>query len=272
MIEFDLSLLLYGLVIGLAAGVAAGIIAGLSGLGGGLIYVPLFYLCLPAGSSGVALPVFASMVAVIATSFFSARSHWRLGHIDRPALSLLLPGLAVGAAIGLWSTLRLPETSVLLGLAALNGWVAYDYGRSFTLGKRSQPLPLSLLSGPIGFISGMFGIGGGTMLVPLLRRMLPLRSAVGTAAACGLAIATASVGLNLLLESEWRLLLGEQQLLLLGVAIGVIAAVPLATRWSAGMHERIAETTLQVVLKGLFLLLSAGLLVAALLSLPSLSG
>jgi len=268
MTEFDLPMLLYGLLIGLTAGTAAGVIAGLSGLGGGLIYVPLFYLCQPNASGGIALPVFASMVAVIVTSFFSSRSHWRLGHVDRQALLQLLPGLAIGAGVGLWSTLHLPETSVLLGLAALNGWVAYDYGRPLTAGKRLQPMPLSIFSGPIGFISGMFGIGGGTMLVPLLRRMLPLRSAVGTAASCGLAIAATSVLLNLLLEPDWRVVLGEKALLLAGAGIGIVSVLPLATRWSAGLHERVAEATLQTALKSLFLLLSIALLVAALLSLP----
>lgn len=268
MIESGLLLLLYGMLIGLAAGAIAGAIAGLSGLGGGLIYVPLFYLCLPAAGSGIALPVFASMAAVIATSFFSARSHWRLGHVDRQALLQMLPGLAIGAGIGLWSTLRLPETSVLLGLAALNGWVAYDYGRTPNLKNRPRPMPLSPLSGPIGFISGMFGIGGGTMLVPLLRRMLSLRLAVGTAAACGLVIAASSVFFNLLLEPDWRVVLGEKVWLLIGLAVGVVAVLPLATRWSAGLHERIPEVTLQALLKSLFLLLSITLLVAALLSLP----
>lgn len=269
MIESGLPLLLYGLLIGLVAGAIAGSIAGLSGLGGGLIYVPLFYLCLPAGDNGIALPVFASMIAVIITSFFSARSHWRLGHVDRQALSQLLPGLAIGAGLGLWSTLRLPETSVLLGLAALNGWVAFDYGRELQpTGRRNRTPSLSIFSGPIGFVSGMFGIGGGTMLVPLLRRILPLRSAVGTAAACGLAIATASVTLNLLLEPDWHLLLGERLPLLAGVGIGVIAVLPLATRWSAGLHSSIAESNLRQLLKGLFLLLSAGLLAAAATSLP----
>ena len=128
--EFDLSLLIYGLLVGLCAGSVAGTIAGLAGLGGGLIYVPVYYAMMPGAGDSVALPVFASMVAITITGFFSARAHFRLGHISREALNHLLPGLIIGAAVGLWSTLRLPETLVLLGLAALNGWVAFDYGRT----------------------------------------------------------------------------------------------------------------------------------------------
>lgn len=268
MAEFDLSPLLYGLFIGLTAGALAGSIAGLSGLGGGLIYVPLFYASMPeTGQSGMALPIFASMVAIIITGFFSARSHWRLGHVDQNALQQLLPGLAIGAGLGLWSTLRLPETSVLLGLAALNAWIAYDYGRRIEQPIRRPSLHLPIISGPIGFVSGLFGIGGGTMLVPLLRRLLPLRFAVGTAAMSGLAIAIAAVLLNLVLESGWWGLLARQWLLLAGIGAGLLLALPASTRWSARLHDNIDEPALQVWLKGLFVLLSAGLFIAAVVSL-----
>lgn len=52
-----LPLLFYGLLIGVSAGAIAGAMAGLSGLGGGLIYVPLFYACMPAAGGSMALPV-----------------------------------------------------------------------------------------------------------------------------------------------------------------------------------------------------------------------
>lgn len=206
------------------------------------------------------------MVAIMITGFFSARSHWRLGHIDRKALRQLLPGLTIGAGLGLWSTLRLPETSVLLGLSAVNGWIAWDYGRRFG-SSAFRPMPLAGLSGPIGFVSGMFGIGGGTMLVPLLRRMQPLRYAVGTAAVCGMAIATSSVLLNLALEASWRTLLAPQLPFLAGTGIGIVMALPFASRWSAGLHSSMSEAALQGMLRGIFMLLSAGLFLAALASL-----
>ncbi|TLS68625.1 sulfite exporter TauE/SafE family protein [Mariprofundus erugo] len=260
-------LLLYGLLIGLFAGALGGTLAGLAGVGGGLVYVPLFYALLPAQQGqGMALHIFASFVAIIITGFFSARSHWRLGHIDRQTLSQLLPGLIIGAIIGLWSTLRLPEAAVLLGLAALDAWIAFDYGRTIPPDADRRP-SLRLFSGPIGLASGALGIGGGTMLVPLLRRHLILRHAVGTSAACGFVMALTAVTANLLAEPDWHELMISQWPQLLGIWLGIALILPRCSHWSARLHQVSGEQNLRLALKILFFLLSACLLLAATIAL-----
>jgi len=258
---FDPLLLGYGLLVGLVAGAAGGLLAGLAGLGGGLIYVPVFYAMMPEGTGGMSAPVMASMGAIVFTGFFSARAHWRLGHVDMNVFRQLIPGLMLGAALGLWLTLRIPEAVVLAGLALLDGWIARDYGRDVRPGGAS-PSP-GLYAGPVGYISGMLGIGGGTMLVPLLRRLLPLRKAVGTSAMCGVVMAASAVTVNLLLEAGWRTVLGDQILFLTGAWSGILLMLPRATRWSASLHATFAEETVRLSLKALFATLSAGLFLAA---------
>jgi len=262
MAEIDLFLLLYGLIIGLGAGVIGGTLAGLAGVGGGLIYVPLFYALMPTTGESIAIHVFASMVAIIITGFFSARAHWRLQHVDRDSLTQLLPGLVIGASLGLWSTLLLPQVLVLLGLAGLNALVAHDYGKSETQRKNNRP-SLRLLSWPIGYLSGLLGIGGGTMLVPLLRRHIDLRHAVGTSAACGAIMAASAVTLNLSMESDWHGLLMKHYSLLAGTWLGVLLILPPTTSWAAGLHVSVADKLLRLILKAAFSLLSLGLLSAA---------
>jgi len=266
--EFDLYLLGYGLLVGLFAGAAGGLLAGLAGLGGGLIYVPVFYALMPEGSGAtsgiISAPVMASMGAIVVTGFFSARAHWRLGHVDMDAFRQLIPGLILGASLGLWLTLKIPETVVLAGLALLDGWVAYDYGRDVrTHGIVS---PLGLYAGPIGYVSGTLGIGGGTMLVPLLRRLLPLRLAVGTSAMCGLVMAAVAVMINMLLEADWQTVLGSQRSFLAGAWLGILLIIPRTTHWSASLHAMFTGEAMRLLLKILFSALAGGMCLAALWS------
>ncbi|MDQ6987496.1 MAG: TSUP family transporter [Mariprofundaceae bacterium] len=272
--EGDLLLLFSGLTAGLLGGALGGALAGLAGIGGGLIYVPIFYAFLSHNlsnssphnashqESAMAVAVFASMLAIVATGFASARTHWRLGHIDAACCQKLLPGLIIGAAFGLMLTLHVSAALVLAGLALLDGWLAWDYGR--IVKSRPESTPLGLASVPIGYLSGSLGIGGGTMLVPLLRRALPLRIAVGTSAFCGMLMVFSALLLNLLLVDDWLRLLQTPMFFLLGAAIGLALTLPLVSAWAARLHVRMDETNMRLLLRLLFILLAAVLALAAL--------
>lgn len=262
---FEPDMLIYGLMLGLCAGALAGVLAGLAGVGGGLIYVPLFYAFLPTHGDGMALYIFASMVAIVMTGFFSARAHWRLGHVDNKLFAALLPGLIFGAGLGLWSTLRLPAEVILLALAALDGWVARDYGRRVDAGREPRPSP-RLFSAPIGYLSGALGIGGGTMLVPLLRRHAALRVAVGTSAACGFFMAAAAVSVNLLAEADWQALLLAHWPSLAGLWLGIAVGLPFCSGWAARLHAGMGEDGLRIALRFVFIALACSLLLAAIVA------
>jgi len=263
--EFDLPLFMFGLAVGLGAGLLGGLMAGLAGVGGGLIYVPVFYVLMPGNIDGMGIYIFASLVAVMMTGFVSSRSHWRLGHIDKPSLALLLPGLIIGAALGLWSTLHIPGIWILVALAALNAWVAFDYHRPLQ-SNTSTKMAFTRYAAPIGYLSGVLGIGGGTILVPLLRRSLALRYAVGSSAVCGFMMAFGAVLMNMMLESHWHDLLSVQGLFLLGTWVGIMSILPASVAWSAQLHDTISEERLRMFLKVMFSILSLSLLLAAYLS------
>lgn len=264
--ELEFATLLYGLIVGLGAGMIGGLLAALAGVGGGLIYVPLFYALMPSNSESIAIDVFASLVAIVATGHFAARSHLRLGHVDKEAVFRLLPGLIAGAALGLWSTLQLSQLWILLGLAGLNAWVAFDYGSFHRKEKSKSVRVMTLTSMPIGYVSGVLGIGGGTMLVPMLRRFVDLRHAVGSSAMCGFMMALGALLVNLWIQPEWSELIFLHGQFLFPAWLGMVSVLPLASKQAALVHQCVAEETLRYILKLIFMLLSAGLLLAALLS------
>jgi len=72
-----------------------------------------------------------------------------------------------------------------------------------------------------------------------------------------------AVSANVLLESNWRQLLGDQIGFLLAFWLGIMVILPYSTRWAARMHAEINEASLRGGLKGLFALLSLSLLTAA---------
>jgi len=263
----EIELLLYGLLVGLFAGSLGGVLAGLCGLGGGLIYVPVFLAAMPYDGIDTSLPVFASMVAIIATSALSCHAHWRLGHVQRRWFLTLAPGLAAGACTGLWFTLHAPDILVLFMLAGLNGWVAFDYGKSIRP-KTAQWSP-GWWSFPVGYVSGTLGIGGGTMLVPLLRRNIPLRQAVGTTTACTLMMAMIAVVTNLVTEPHWLPLLQEHLPWLIGAWSGILLVLPAATRRAAVLHQQLPPPLLRTGMKIFFSSLAALMLLTALQLLAS---
>lgn len=250
------------MITGLAGGAIAGMLGGLAGLGGGLVYVPLFFALMPRSSELMAAPVFASMVGILLTGFHSFRVHQKLGHLRRDLLIQIFPWLCCGAVVGLWSTLRVSETLVLLGLGLLNFWISWDYGRVQKSQNPRSPIR-SFLALPIGYVSGLLGIGGGTMLVPWLRRHASLREAVGTAAACGFFMAATAVSINLLLDENWRGILSPSFPFMAGAWLGILAVTRMSSRFAARLHQRYSDTFMHMLLKTLFAIIGSMMLLAA---------
>lgn len=233
----DLAALAVGVGWGVVAGVLGGAASGLLGIGGGLIYTPLFHLLFPDLPIGAA--VFASLGAVMLTSLSSCLSHWRLGHVDA-GVWLKMLGVAPAAALGLYTTLQFPDWVVLAALGALVIWMIWDLGRE---AKDGVALPLVPASVAIGWISGFLGIGGALMLVGVLRRHLPLRFAVGTASALAFTLSLAAIALNALLAPAWREVWSESFSLLVGLWLGVAASARMSSGFFARLHAEAPEAS-----------------------------
>jgi hypothetical protein len=184
----------------LMIGSIAGLISGLFGLGGGAIIVPLLIFSFIARGMPdqiiTHLAIGTSLSTIIFTALSSIYTHHQKQAIRWDIVRTLVPGILLGGLIGGLFAISLDGILLQLlfgGFLILAALQLLLY--TPTVGVRSLPntLGMSASGSFIGSVSAVFGIGGGTLTVPLLSFFgVKIHQAVGTAAACGLPIALAA--------------------------------------------------------------------------------
>lgn len=263
-ISFDLLLLL------LCSGAMAGILAGLFGIGGGLLLVPV--VAMTAAKTGLdtavsmQIAVATAMASILLTAIGSVLAHHRRAAIHWHFLSRYAPLVMVGA----WSGALVVEhiaglldgrllVYVFVGFALLSAWQLLaqkkpkheDAAVAFHF-RWQLDLPVGLL---VGHLSAWLGIGGGSMNAPYFHfRGLPMRHAVGTAAACGYPLALAAViGFTMhdLDGGDWPLIgaIFWPAALLMG-SMGLLSA-PLGAKMAHSLPERLLKALFAVLLLAL---------------------
>ncbi len=195
------------LALSLIFGSVVGLSLGLTGGGGAIFAVPMlvYGLGIPAKEA-----VAISLAAVGMTSLIGFIHRWKLGQVEnRTGLLFAVAGM-VGAPLGTWVATFVPESVLLLMFAGLMVIVALRMWQ-----KSSPPMPqgeacpgpedadgpacrrdasgmlllnsrcavLLLIVGVLtGVLSGMFGVGGGFVIVPALVLFsgMSIHRAVGT--------------------------------------------------------------------------------------------
>jgi uncharacterized membrane protein YfcA len=260
-------------------GAVAGFALGLTGGGGSVLAMPLlmYGLGLPPAD---AVPI--SLVAVGMTAFVGAIQAVRARLVVWQPTVMFVVGGIVSAPLGLVTAKRLPAEWTIAGFAAL----AIVLGALMWLRAQRQPdsaravraEPLGLDHGPVcvlapdgqlrfsapcaivltivglgtGFLSGLFGVGGGFLIVPAL--VFVTRMGVNRAIATSLLIITA-IGLSgvasvaLGHDIRWSVLVPFA----LGGGLAMLAARRLA--------RRVAGPELQRVFAVLIVLVGASMLI-----------
>jgi len=191
----------------LGAGSLAGFVAGFFGVGGGIILVPIllyYYNSVLSVSSVVSthLAMGTSLLIVVATSVFSAASHYRNGHVlPRAALTIGLVSVVAAfcgsLAAGVLSGRVLQQVfSGVLLLAA--GQLLLNRQRKDQKERPSYSMPMLALTGlATGSVSSLTGVGGGIVSIPMMHSVLgfPMKKAIGTSSATiVLTAAAAAIG------------------------------------------------------------------------------
>jgi uncharacterized membrane protein YfcA len=232
----------------LPLGIVAGLLSGLLGIGGGLIFSPLLLALGLSPHQALA----TSTLAILPTTMGGSWAHLRSGLVPPRAVLAIAAGAIVGAvvfshagdALKGWQLLSLQ--ALMYSLLAL----VISPRRSDKAHAEAQ-LPLPGLSGVglvAGWSSGLLGVGGGLVMVPLMVQGLGIRVyqaiRLSTLAVCASA---AAASLTFLSDGRGNLPIG----LLLGGSAAV------AAQWSASRLQSVSETKLVWLLRLLCVLLAA---------------
>lgn len=180
------------------AGGVAGFLAGLFGIGGGAVLVPVFYqaFALFGVDDGlrIKLSVGTSLAIIIPTSLRSFQSHYKRGAVDMALLRRWLIAIPFGAVVSTLVIAYAPGSllrgafaviTLLIGLKML-----YPKSAEWRLGDDLPKNPALFVYGwLIGLLSGLIGIGSGTLnntFMTLFNR--PIHQAVATSAGVGVLI------------------------------------------------------------------------------------
>jgi uncharacterized membrane protein YfcA len=258
--------------ISLFFGALVGISLGLTGGGGAIFAVPLlvYGLHVPARDA-----VGVSLAAVAATALVGFLHRWRRGEVEiHTGLVFAVAGM-LGAPVGVWISKNLPEPLLLTLFAGLMAIVAFRLWRqatkkaagasraacldqdeapacrrdaSGTLVMTSRCAILLLLLGmTTGVLAGLFGVGGGFVIVPAL--------VFFSGMAIHRAVATSLMVIALVSASgvAWRLLSGEDialgmtALFVAGGVAGLFAGQKLARRLSGPMLQKVFAVAIVAV-------------------------
>ena len=183
----------------LGTGAVVGFAAGLLGIGGGVVMVPLLVWTftshgLPA-EHVVHLAIGTALAAMVFTSIASMRAHHARGAVDWPIARAMATGMLAGSFIAALIAGFIPTRPLAVGFTVLVFYAATQILLDLKPpGSRDLPGPLGLFSvgAFIGAVSTMLAAGGAFLTIPFLAWCkVPLRRAIGTAAANGLPIAIA---------------------------------------------------------------------------------
>lgn len=180
-------------VILLLVGIAAGVLGSLVGLGGGIIIVPaLLFLgkIYPALAVTAQVAVGTSLVAIGVSSLSSSIAYFRQRKIDTSSALLFFAASGPGTVAGAYFNSLFSGGAFLIGFGVFMTAVSLLLMVRGKLGKRqmrwsvvriyrdpesgmelrygyTRPLALGL-SFFVGVLAGMFGVGGGALMMPVM--------------------------------------------------------------------------------------------------------
>jgi uncharacterized membrane protein YfcA len=215
-------------------GVATGVLSAAFGVGGAVISTPAIRLL---GASAL-VAVGTTLPSILPSAATGTRRYSRAGLIQWRVVAWATPAGFVAAVGGSLLSEVVPGDGhwLMIFTAALLGFTSVRMARPRDLAARAEdepardrPTVLAAVGALAGLMSGLLGIGGGTVMVPGFTELagLPVKTAIATSLACvGIFAVPSTVTHALLGDIDWRFAL----LLTLGVVPGARLGAALAIR------------------------------------------
>lgn len=197
------------IVVGLLIGFLSAFVGSLVGLGGGIVFVPaMLFLFGYSDAFSWANPqaiVGISLITMVFTGLSSTLAYLKLKRVDLKTGTIFLIGSLPGSVVGSWINTRLETDGfslyfgilmIIVFLMLLIDRDKLKKDKKLEISNRTHTfeidgetyqyninyVPAFILSFVVGALSGLFGIGGGTISVPamILFFGMPVQIAIGT--------------------------------------------------------------------------------------------
>lgn len=180
-------------------GLFSGLLAGLFGIGGGTVLVPILVSLNYSPVQSVA----TSSLAIFITSISGSIQNWRMGYLDLQRVLILgLPAL-ITAQFGVYLANQLPDKTLLIafGIFLIINIFLGNLRQRLTHQENLENPANYLIVNPLiariftggaaGILAGLFGIGGGVIMVPLQILLLGEKIKVAIQTSLGVIVITA---------------------------------------------------------------------------------
>ena len=248
------------MIIYILCGLTAGLLGGYLGLGGGIIMVP--FLTIIAGLDiKIAVPV--SVSATVVTSIASSNEYLKKGMVDLEMAIILALFMVIGTITGSSLSAYIPGHYLQIVLTIIVLYTAIslitnkksEEAITQPINRNKNILLTAIIAIVTGILSGLVGIGGGVIIVPVLYLMigLPLSTSRGTSSLMiGFSAAAATTVYYLQDKIDFHIVIG--------VIFGIIIGGKLGGKLGAVAKPKIVKIIFFIVLVYVALKLGYGAL------------
>ena len=222
-------------LLAVAIGLVTGVLSGLFGVGGGIVMTPGLSILL---SEAPIVAVATPLPVIFPTAIVGAWTYRKAGEVDLRAAALIccsgVPSAIGGAAL---SDVVDGRILLLITAALLAGQsIQILRGKDRSAEREDTPVSASTLlvvGLAAGLLSGLLGIGGGLVIVPVLTGVLgmPLKRTLGTSLVAIVALVVPGTIVHSLLgHLDWKAALG--------LALGALPGARIGAKIALGARER----------------------------------